>query len=69
MLIVMWSLSTGSLLSCLYNLLLKTPIVCDVSVADCVDNMSEFEVDPSETTLLQFKKIDRCLRVLENVSA
>ena len=41
----------------------------DVSVADCVDNMSEFEVDPSETTLLQFKKIDRCLRVLENVSA
>ena len=38
-----------------------------VLVSDCVDNMGEFEVDPSEHTLMLFGKVDRCLRVLEQV--
>ena len=40
-----------------------------VLVGDCVDNMGEFEVDPSEHTLMLFGKVDRCLRVLEQVIA
>ena len=31
--------------------------------------MGEFEVDPSEHTLMLFGKVDRCLRVLEQVIA
>ena len=41
--------------------------LCAVLVGDCVDNMGEFEVDPSEHTIMLFGKVDRCLRVLEQV--
>ena len=33
-----------------------------------MDGMAEFEVDPSEHTLMLFGKVDRCLRVLEQVT-
>ena len=61
--------------SCSYNnsfcslLKPKATVMFVIAVGECVDNMGEFEVDPSENTLMLFAKVDRCLRVLEQVSA
>ena len=50
------------------NMMLGSTVSSEfVLVGDCVDNMGEFEVDPSEHTLMLFGKVDRCLRVLEQV--
>ena len=39
----------------------------DLTVSDCVEELDEFVVDPTETMLDKLTKIDRCLRVVENV--
>ena len=38
------------------------------SVTECVEELDEFVIDPTEAMLRKLKKIERCLRVLENVS-
>ena len=43
--------------------------ICGVSVTECVEELDEFVIDPTESMLRKLKKIERCLRVLENVSS
>ena len=42
--------------------------VFGVAVTGCVEGLDEFTIDPSEFMLDRCRKMDRCLRVLENVS-
>ena len=38
------------------------------SVSDCADELDYYTIEPTESMLEKCRKIDRCLRVLENVS-
>lgn len=39
-----------------------------ISVGQCIEDVDDFVIDPTEAMLNRLKIIDRCLRVLENVS-
>ena len=41
---------------------------CHFIVNECIEDLSEFEIEPSETTVIRIAKFDRCLRVMENVT-
>ena len=42
--------------------------VCVVPVGSCAEELDDYVIEPTDAMLENFSKIDRCLRVLENVS-